>query len=51
MLLCSSETSVECVFLAQTVKNLPAVRKTRVRSLVWEESLEKGMATHPSILD
>ena len=36
--------------VAQTVKNLPAVWKTWVRSLCWEDSLEKGMATHSSIL-
>ena len=28
--------------VAQTVKNLPAMWKTRVRSLGWEDSLEKG---------
>ena len=33
----------------QTVKNLPAVQETWVRSLGWEDSLEKGMATHSSI--
>ena len=32
------------------VKNLPAVQETWVRSLGWEESLEKGMAIHSSIL-
>ena len=32
------------------VKNLPAVQETRVQSLSWEESLEKEMATHSSIL-
>ena len=32
--------------VAQTVKNLPAVRKTWVRSLGWEDALEKGMVTH-----
>ena len=32
--------------MTQTVKNLPAVRDTRVRSLDWEDHLEKGMATH-----
>ena len=35
------------------VKNLPAMRETQetwVRSLGWEEPLEKGMATHSSIL-
>ena len=36
--------------MAQTVKNLPAMRETRVRSLGWEDLLEKGMATHSSIL-
>ena len=35
---------------AQTVKNLPAMRETWVPSLVWEDSLERGMATHSSIL-
>ena len=32
------------------LKNLPAVWETRVRSLGWEDLLEKGMATHSSIL-
>ena len=32
------------------LQSLPAVRETRVQSLGWEDSLEKGMATHPSIL-
>ena len=32
------------------VKNLPAVQKTRVHSLDQEDPLEKGMATHSSIL-
>ena len=36
--------------VAQSVKNLPAVQKTRVRSLGWEDPLEKEMATHSSIL-
>ena len=36
--------------VAQTVKNLPAVEETRVRSLGWEDPLEKGMATHSSFL-
>ena len=31
------------------VKNLPAMRETWVQSLDWEDSLEEGMATHPSI--
>ena len=36
--------------VAQLVKNLPAMQETRARSLGWEDSLEKGMATHCSIL-
>ena len=32
------------------VKRLPAVRETRVRSLGWEDPLEKEMATHSSTL-
>ena len=32
------------------VKNLPAKQETRVGSLGWEDPLEKGMATHSSIL-
>ena len=32
------------------VKNLPAMQETRVRSLGWEDTMEKGMATHSSIL-
>ena len=36
--------------VAQTVKNLPAVQETWVQSLGQEDPLEKGMATHSSIL-
>ena len=36
--------------VAQKVKNPPAVQETWVRSLSWEDPLEKGMATHSSIL-
>ena len=32
------------------VKNPPAMRETRVRSLGWEEILEEGLATHSSII-
>ena len=32
------------------VKNSPAIQETRVQSLGQEDSLEKGMGTHPSIL-
>ena len=39
--------------MAQSVKNLPAMQETqetRVQSLGWKDPLEKGMATHCSIL-
>ena len=36
--------------VAQTVKNPPAMQETRVSSLGWEHPLDKGMATHSSIL-
>ena len=36
--------------LAQSVRHLPATRETWVRSLGWEDPLEKEMATHSNIL-
>ena len=36
--------------MAQTVKNLPAMRETQVRSLGCEDALEEEMATYSSIL-
>ena len=36
--------------VAQLVKKLPATWETWVQSLVWEDPLEKGKATHSSIL-
>ena len=36
--------------MAQTVENLPAVQETQVRSLGWEDPLEKEIAIHSSIL-
>ena len=36
--------------VVQTVKNLPAMQEMQVRSLGEEDPLEKGMATHSSIL-
>ena len=36
--------------VAQTVKSLPAMRETQIRSLGQKDSLEKGMAAHPTIL-
>ena len=36
--------------VAQLVKNVPAMQETWVRSLGWEDLLEKGRATHSSTL-
>ena len=36
--------------VAQLAKNIPAVQEIQVQSLGWEDSLEKEMATHSSIL-
>ena len=37
-------------FVTQLVKNLPAMQETWVPSLGWEDALEKGKATHSSVL-
>ena len=37
-------------YVAQMVKNLPAIQETWVESLDQKDPLEKGMATHSSIL-
>ena len=36
--------------MAQMVRNLPTMNETQIPSLGWEDPLEKGMATHSSIL-
>ena len=36
--------------MSQMVKNLSAMQETQVRSLGWEDPLEKGMTIHSSIL-
>ena len=41
---------VRASLVAQMVKNLPAMQETLVRFLGWEDLLEKGKATHSSIL-
>ena len=41
---------LQASLVAQLVKNLPAVQQTWVRSLGWEDPLEKKMATNSSIL-
>ena len=41
---------IRASLVVQTAKNLPAVWETWVQSLGWEDPLDKGMATHSSIL-
>ena len=36
--------------VAQMVKNLPSMRETRVQSLIWEDPLKEGTATHANVL-
>ena len=43
-------TSIGLNLVAQIVKNLPVMQETQVHSLGWEDPLDKGMATHSSIL-
>ena len=42
--------SCKASMVAQMVKNMPAMQKTWVRSLGWEDPLEEDMATYSSIL-
>ena len=37
-------------YVVQLVKNLPAMQETWLPSLGWEDPLEKGKATHSSVL-
>ena len=41
---------VRASLVAKTVKSLPVVHETRVRSLSWNDPLEREMATHSSTL-
>ena len=47
---CASDSALLRFKMTQMVKNLPAMQETRVQSLGPEDPLEKGMATHSSIL-
>ena len=42
--------SIRAALVAQKVKHLPAMQETWVQFLGWEDALEKGMASHSSIL-
>ena len=44
------KNNTRAFLVAQLVRYLPAMRETRVQSLVWEDPLEEGMATHSRIL-
>ena len=44
------ETKNGLPLVALMIKNVPAMQKTQVQSLGWEDPLGKGMATHSSIL-
>ena len=49
-LILSTTTKPKKTLVTQTVKNQPALQKTWVAFLGWEDPLEEGMATHLSIL-
>ena len=46
----TEQLSLWASLVAELVKNPPAIRKTWVRSLGWEDPLKKGKAAHSSIL-
>ena len=46
----SPQIRIGASLVAQRLKRLPAMKETWVRSLGWEDPLEKEMATHSSIL-
>ena len=43
-------TQRRAFWVVQLIKNPPAMHDTWVQSLGWEDTMEKGMATHSSIL-
>ena len=45
-----SQHLIDTSLVAHMVKNLPEIQEAGVQSLVWEDPLEKGKATHSSIL-
>ena len=47
---CLQSSKLRASLVAQLLKNLPAMWETWVLSLGWEDTLEKEMATHSSIL-
>ena len=49
-LIVSTVQQSELAMVAQRLKRLPVMWETQVQSLGWEDSLEKEMATHSSVL-
>ena len=47
---CSNYCTIALISVAQRLKHLPEMQETQVRSLGWEDPLEKAMATHSSTL-
>ena len=45
-----TQVNLRASLVSQMVKNLPAMKETWVRSLAWDDPLEKKMTTHSSIL-
>ena len=45
-----SQLLVSASLVTQMIKNLRAIQETQVQSLFWDDPVEKGMATHISIL-
>ena len=41
---------IKASLVTQMIKNLPPIQETQFRSMGWEDALEKGMATHSSVL-
>ena len=50
LLILHARKGIRTSLIAQLVKDLPAMQETWVRSLSWEDPLEKEMATHSNIL-
>ena len=50
MQLCGNLSILRASLVVQRIKRLPAMLETWVRSLGWEDPLEKEMATHSSVL-
>ena len=49
-IICSVLLPEKASLVAQLIRSLPAIQKTWIQSLHWEDLLEEGMAIHSSIL-